>query len=291
MTRPDVSKLPAVTAEMAYSVPADGSARIRVFPPASGRKTETPAREKRTVSVFDCRPIADDLKMDVAGFELHTQPTPFGDYFTPEQVKQHYYPEIVALLKSKLGAEDVFVFDHNVRSHVRAKRKEIGVREPVEGAHNDYTLASGPKRIEDILRENDASHLLANRAALINVWRPIVGPVQDHPLAICDARSTNLDDFIATEIQHFQEGNLETPAHTGEVFSFVHNPAHCWYYASEMRPDEVIFLKCFDTALDGRARYTGHTGFRNPECPEDFVARESIEARTVVVFPELRAEE
>ena len=60
--------------------------------------------------------------------------------------------------------------------------------------------------------------------------------------------------------------------------------------ARSAQPDEVIFLKCYDTALDGRARYTGHTGFRNPECPADFVPRESIEARTVVVYDEARAE-
>lgn len=242
------------------------------------------------MQVFDCRPIADELKMDVAGFELHTRPTEFDDFFAPEQVKQRYYPEVVSLLKRDLGALEVFVFDHNVRSFPRAARKEVGVREPVEGAHNDYTLTSGPKRIEEILEENDARHLLGNRAALINVWRPLVGPIQDHPLAVCDARSTKLEDFIATQIQHFQEGDLETPAHVGEVFSFQHNPQHRWYYASDMQPDEVIFLKCFDTALDGRARYTGHTGFRNPECPEDFVARESIEARTVVVFDEARTD-
>ena len=191
--------------------------------------------------------------------------------------------------ESKVSLE-VFVFDHNVRSRPRAAAKQMGVRKPVDGAHNDYTLTSGPKRIAEILEDNGASHLLGKRAALINVWRPLVGPVQDHPLAICDARSTRLDDFIATQIQHFQEGNLETPAHTGEVFSFQYSPQHRWYYAPDMQPDEVIFLKCYDTAQDGRARYTGHTGFRNPECPEEFVPRESIEARTVVVFDEDRGD-
>ena len=290
MNHTDGSELPAVSAEIAYSAPSDAASRIRIFPPSSGRKMEAPKRERRAVRVFDCRPIADELKMDVAGFELHTRPTTFDNFFAPEQVKQHYYPEVVSLLKRELGALEVFVFDHNVRSQPRAARKEIGVREPVEGAHNDYTLTSGPKRIEEILEENNASHLLGNRAALINVWRPLVGPIQDHPLAVCDARSTRLEDFIATQIQHFQEDDLETPAHIGEVFSFQYSPQHRWYYASDMQPDEVIFLKCFDTAQDGRARYTGHTGFRNPECPADFVARESIEARTVAVFDEARAE-
>ena len=52
-----------------------------------------------------------------------------------------------------------------------------------------------------------------------------------------------------------------------------------------MQPNELILLKCFDTADDGRAIFTGHTGFRNPACPPDFRPRESIELRTVVVYP------
>jgi hypothetical protein len=53
-----------------------------------------------------------------------------------------------------------------------------------------------------------------------------------------------------------------------------------------MEPDEVLLLKCFDSRRDGRARYTAHTGFANPESPADAVPRESIEVRTLVVLPE-----
>ena len=51
-----------------------------------------------------------------------------------------------------------------------------------------------------------------------------------------------------------------------------------------MQPDEVLLLKCYDSRTDGRARFMPHTGFQNPTCPQDFVPRESIEARTLVVF-------
>ena len=112
-----------------------------------------------------------------------------------------------------------------------------------------------------------------------------MGPVQDHPLAICNARATQLEDFIPTEIQHFLEDDLDTPHLTGEIYSFQHSDKHRWFYVSDMQPSEVMLLKCFDTADDGRAMFTGHTGFRNPACPADFRPRESIELRTVVVFP------
>ena len=235
--------------------------------------------------VYDCRPIAAELTLDEAGFELRTHRSAFRGFFDEREVRAHYYPEVASLLERATGALRVFVFDHNVRSRPRSRRGEHGVREPVEGAHNDYTLDSGPHRVREILDKSGASHLEGHRAALINVWRPIVGPVQDHPLAVCDARSAELDDFMPTEIQHFGEGNLETPRHTGQIYSFRHRERHEWYYAPDMQPDEVLFLKCYDSAGDGRACFTGHTGFRNPACPEDFIPRESIEARTLAIFP------
>ncbi len=269
---------------MAYSAPVDGAARIRVYPPASGLKIEAPKRERHAVKVFDCRPLADSLDMDVAGFALKRCPTKFTDFFNDEAVRKHYYPVVVRALRELLGAEAVFVFDHNVRSQPRTDNREPGVREPVDGAHNDYTMSSGPRRIREVLTENRAEHLLGNRAALVNLWRPLRGPVLDRPLAICDARTTHPDDFIPTQIEHYQEDKLDTPHLTGEVYSFRHSARHRWFFAPEMQPDEVLLLKCFDTASDGTARFTGHTGFTNPECPADFLPRESIEARTVVVY-------
>ena len=94
------------------------------------------------------------------------------------------------------------------------------------------------------------------------------------------------DDLVPTSIHHFGEGDLERPRHVGEIYSVRHNPAHAWYYLSDMQPQEFLLLKCFDSRTDGRARFMPHTGFANPACPPDFIPRESIEARTLVVFDE-----
>ena len=99
--------------------------------------------------------------------------------------------------------------------------------------------------------------------ALVNVWRPIVGPVEDRPLTVCDERTTTPGDFVEVEIQHFGEEDLEVPRHRGHVYSCRHNPNHRWYYASHMQPDEVLFLKGWDSE-PGRACFTPHTGFVNP---------------------------
>ena len=76
-----------------------------------------------------------------------------GKMVMAEKVKAEYYPESAALMKRITGASAVFVFDHNVRNKRRSEAGQPGVRLPVEGAHNDYTLSSGPRRIREILTD------------------------------------------------------------------------------------------------------------------------------------------
>jgi hypothetical protein len=118
------------------------------------------------------------------------------------------------------------------------------------------------------------------------LWRPIVGPVWDNPLAVCEAGSVAPEDLVATEIHHFGEDDLTTARHIGEIYSVLYNPAHRWFYISQMQPNEVLLLKCYDSRKSGHARFMPHTGFENPACPSVFVPRESIEARTLVVLNE-----
>ena len=66
----DVSGLAHVMAEMSYTKPVKGPANVLVFPPSSGRKIETPQRERVSVPVYDCRPIMDELTLDEAGFQV-----------------------------------------------------------------------------------------------------------------------------------------------------------------------------------------------------------------------------
>jgi hypothetical protein len=62
------------------------------------------------------------------------------------------------------------------------------------------------------------------------------------------------------------------------------NPQHTWYYYPDMNREEVLLIKTFDSALDGRARRSIHTAFDNPLAPVDAPPRESIESRLLVFF-------
>jgi hypothetical protein len=282
----NLDQLPAVRARVTYIAPGENRAHVRIYPPNSGLATVRPASVEHVVSIFDARSIADSLELDEQGFELRACPAQFSDFYDEAAVRARYYPEVRAAMLELTGAHEVIVFDHNVRSAARAARGEVGVRVPVAQVHNDYTEQSGPKRKREILEEAGRSELMNRRVAFVNLWRPIVGPVWDNPLAVCDARSIAIDDLVPTEIQHFGEDDLTEPRHRGEIYSVRANPAHRWFYASQMRPDEVLLLKCYDSRTDVPARFMPHTGFQNPACPPEFIPRESIEARTLVIFDE-----
>ena len=49
-------------------------------------------------------------------------------------------------------------------------------------------------------------------------------------------------------------------------------------------PDEVMLIKCFDSADDGRARFVPHAAFVDPTTPAGALPRESIELRTLAFY-------
>ena len=82
--------------------------------------------------------------------------------------------------------------------------------------------------------------------------------------------------------KHLIASDLIYPNRTGETYSVTFDPAHRWFYVPDMQPDEALLLKCYDSKLDGRARFAPHSAFNNPDAPADTAPRESIELRTLV---------
>src|ERR1700676_149830 len=174
------------------------------------------------------------------------------------------------------GAERVVLFDHIVRNPWLAERGEKGARAPAKFVHNDYTFKSAPRRVCDLLPEA-ADRLLKNRFAEINVWRAIRGPIESSPLALCDARSLGTEDIVPIDLVYRDR--------VGEIYGFLHNPKHRWYYFPRMERSEPILLKCYDSMDDGRARFTAHTSFEDPNSSPNAAPRESIEVRALLFWP------
>jgi hypothetical protein len=229
----------------------------------------------KQVTVHNGRLVADRLALDEQGFVFVEHKTKVTDFFDAAQLASVYYPEVERLIKDASGAARVVIFDHTLRSGDEAEREERLIREPVLSAHNDYTEWSGPNRVREILPE-EAEALLARRFAIIQVWRPINRLVRSNPLAIADARSIEMDDLIVAERRY--------PHRVGQTYRLKYNPKHRWFYFPEMRRDEALVFKVYDSEKDGRARFTPHTSFDDPTSPCDALPRQSIEVRALAFF-------
>jgi hypothetical protein len=270
-----IGELPSVKAALSYIEPMRQKPRSLEYEPMPGVPPTTAVHRDHTVMIRDVRPIASSLSLDREGFQLVRSPSSVTDFYDQAAVQTRYYSEIVSLLEDLTGAFRVVVFDHTIRRRIPgATDRTTGIaRQPVPRVHNDYTVKSAPQRVRDLLGA-DASDLLRGRFSVINVWRPIRGPIQDAPLAVADARSIDGDDLVATDLIY--------PDRVGEIYYVKFNPAHRWFYAPAMRQDEVMLIKCFDSAVDGRARFVPHSAFVDPTTPTDALPRESVELRTLV---------
>jgi hypothetical protein len=243
--------------------------------PPPGMPWRNTRGDRRTVPVHDARGLAPEPSLDREGFALVRHATAAPSLFDERAVRDIYYREVERLVQDVTGARRVLAFDHNVRSAPMAERGERGTQKPVRFVHNDYTERSGPQRARDLAPANEAEALLRGRFAVINVWKPIRGPVRQTPLAVCDARSISARDLVPTDLRY--------PDRVGEVYSLTYSPDHRWFYFPDMLADEVMLLKCFDSG-SGCARFTAHTAFDDPTSPVDAPARESIEVRTLAFF-------
>lgn len=108
----------------------------------------------------------------------------------------------------------------------------------------------------------------------MQVWRPIKTVLRD-PLALADAHSVPDSDLVPAALIY--------PDREGETYAVKPNLNHRWYFKYAQRPDEPLFIKCYDSVDDGRARRIPHTAFSNP-AHDNEPPRESIEVRTLVFY-------
>src|SRR6056297_2824619 len=200
------------------------------------------------------------------------------DFYDDAALRATYHAELIELLKRVTGAQRVEVFDDTRRSSSAAKQRERGARDPANIVHNDYTHASGHRRLADFFGNSpeELRQFEQRRFAIVNAWRPIGAPVVDHPLVLCDARTVRDGDLVPVE----RRGEDRT----GELQVALHEPGQRWYYYPGMNRDEVLLFKTYDSALDGRARFTPHSSCKDPRAPEDAAPRESLETRCMVFF-------
>jgi hypothetical protein len=270
------ASLPTIEVPLTFIAPTATKPRLLMSANHAQANRRTGDFRSLPVDVADARSLSEPPTLDGEGFALEKHRTSVADFYDPAAVEQVYYAEIAELLSRATGAAEVHVFDHTLRVEDEAKRRTHGTRLPVTVAHNDYTELSAPQRVRDVMAPETAERLLAGRFAIVNVWRSFGASPERFPLAVADGRTLLQTDYVAVDLVY--------PDRTGEIYYTAHSSGQRWFYFSRMQPNEALLFKCFDSARDGRTRYTAHTGFANPHAPMQTPPRESIEVRTLLYF-------
>ncbi|EXJ81838.1 hypothetical protein A1O1_07903 [Capronia coronata CBS 617.96] len=260
----------------------------------------------RRRSVEDLRGQESKFSVDTSGFAVYEYPAQEKEFTEDRRVRDGYYAEIEALLREKIpGIKKVVIFDHTIR-----RRDKAAPRQPVQQVHVDQTPGAAEARVRRHLPQEEAEELLKGRYQIINVWRPIANPASDFPLAVIDWRTTAPEDFVKVDLLYPKRDTNDDddrgrevppdPSSThstagyevrGETYAIAPNEKHKFFYQKDMTPDEVMFIKCFDSfsqvnpgGKPGLADCTPHTAFVDPQTPADAPGRQSIEVRCLVFY-------
>jgi hypothetical protein len=254
--------LPELRALLAYTDPT--------------RTDDKPGRDVRPVTVRNARPLGVPLSLDREGCALVGDQTAVRDFYDEDEIRRVYYSEIDTLVKTHTGARRVVVFHHQVRrGGAPLATTDKTALAPLQVVHNDETMEHGGERLLECL-PGEATEWSHRRCMAINIWRPILGPVQESPLAICDGRSIAPADCVIRQFDY--RGRAR------HWYLLRYNPAHRWYYFPLVQRDEALLLKCYDSCEDGCTRFGAHAAFNDPTTPADALPRESIEVRTLALF-------
>ena len=159
----------------------------------------------------------------------------------------------------------------------------------IDGPHLDYTQNDTAR--EEFHKEYPVNEYVKEQlalsgewdteeeevVALLGLWKPVLmnNPVCDHPLAVMDARTFSVEDSTPYPIHInflvFILHNLNGAIH--------HRPEQKWYYYPFQTEDEVMV---FHQYSKGTHFANPHTSFVNPNCPEGYETRVSIEMRAAV---------
>ena len=267
---------------------------VRNPPPPGGAVLEyvTEAEERNTMVTLPGQPmvITDARGMDTdlerEGFRLVRFPSAVADFHQLQvdpAVDAQYMEETAAMLTELTGAARVIMLGGGKKRYGESAVDQLAAlknAKPARYPHADNTDASALELANLFDMFVDDFDLGAYRRwAMYNVWRAITPPPQDFPLAVCDAQSISpTDEVTVTAITAELQGDI-----VHDTMSYVHNPAHRWYYFPDMTIDEVIVFKSGDSDANGAVR-VAHTAFTDPTCPPGVPTRASVEMRALAVF-------
>ncbi|KAI8799834.1 hypothetical protein BJ742DRAFT_793518 [Cladochytrium replicatum] len=253
--------------------------------------------ESVTVEARDLREEVDaaekvpvETQLAQRGYAVSKQPSSFINDIPSAEGTERYLEECCNILREAVGCTRVIAWNSVCRKNdENAALKDVPKQngpekgflpssrvQPIAGiAHVDQDEVWG-KELCSLAIGAPADNF--KRVQIINIWRPLSGPVTNAPLAM---------------LEFHEIGRSDISKHTsmfGTGMDLHYSPIQQWAYIRHQQPDEIIFLKCYDTAQgsDGSALYCGHVAATVDDSegilPELVKPRESIEVRLVAIW-------
>lgn len=252
------------------------------------------------MAVRDGMPIRDHFTLDTHGFMLGRHESAVANFEDRAEVDAKYLAEVEQAVKAMCGASCVAAQGWMIRTSAdlsdRAQEKTAGyqhsggIQPPAGEAHVDYNEITGRRAAERIHAQAFPDGPGYRRYICFSFWRTFSPGPQDWPLALCDGRSVREGTEASNTlfvVDEFPEGDALTAPVEGEdqmiaATIFRHDPAHRWWYFSNMDAGDVLLFKFQDSDHSVTWRCP-HTAFHDTSLP-DTKTRQSIEVRGVAFF-------
>jgi len=276
-----------VKAQIDYLLP---TSRINRRFWAPGAELNTGVYASYPVTIRNAR-LAGPFTLDEHGFCLGHHHTDITDWVSNYGADSPYAAQVSEVVKRLSGADFVVQLGGMLRSSAATGPT---VQPPAAEAHVDFT----EKCAGEIAASCYARALPAGpgyeRFIAFSLWRALSQPPQDTPLALCEGRSVRDDEGtpnVKVDVAELPTGDalyapIEGEENMRAATIFHYSAAHRWWYFPDMHPDEVVFIKFYDSD-HSKAWRCPHTAFRDHSRP-DAKPRRSIEFRGIAYFSKPR---
>ena len=237
----------------------------------------------RDTVVIDGKPMALSngraavTSLDREGFRIVDHRSIISDFQDRDAVAAIHPAEIVALVKTETGADEVLITAPGILrfSEASGRAGRLDNSMPARFVHIDASAETSAGFATRSLPEGR----VFQRYAHFNIWRSFSGAPQDVPLAVCDAGSVSPGDLLSADAVFDPPGGVAEWSF--ESWLVAHNPAHRWHWFPDMTRDEAIIFKTSDSMFSNPVP---HVAFDNKLVPADCHPRASIEMRAVAYW-------
>jgi hypothetical protein len=253
---------------------------------APGKEFNTGVYARHDVVIRNAR-LAGPFTLDEHGFRLGNHRTEIADWERNYGPDTPYAIQVCEVAKRLCGADFVVPMGGMLRC---SGQTSATVQPPAAEAHVDFTQRCAERIAGNWYKKANPDGPGYSRFICFSLWRALSPPPQDMPLALCEGRSVRDDEGThntKVDVNEIPTGDalfapIEGEENMAAATIFHHSPDHRWWYFPDMTPDEVIFIKFYDS--DHRTAWRcPHTAFRDSSRP-DAQERRSMEFRGIAYF-------